>query len=98
MLALSSHLDPTGVQKDVQYLAVFVNIWCISNLSSTVPKRNDQDYLLYIVHCLSLGCLWIDLDRHMFSQDGYGPGTKNQGPKTAGPGPGGTQSIDNHCS
>ena len=33
-------------------------------------------------------CLLIALDAHMFSHNGYGPGTRTQGPKAAGPGPG----------
>ena len=33
--------------------------------------------------------LLIALDAHMFNHNGYGPGTRAQGPKAAGPGPGG---------
>ena len=42
----------------------------------------EQDYLLYI---LTVDCILIVLDAHMFSHSGYGPGTKDQGPKAAGP-------------
>ena len=39
------------------------------------------------------GCLLIALDAHMFNHNGYGPGTTAQGPKAAGPGPGGLQLL-----
>ena len=37
--------------------------------------------------CIVIDCLLITLDAHMFSHNGYGPGTKDRGPKAAGPGP-----------
>ena len=48
-----------------------------------------RDYLLYIV----IDCLLIALDAHTFSHNGYGPETKDQGPKGAGPGPEGPQLL-----
>ena len=54
---------------------------------------NKQDYLLYIAYRLLIDCLFIALDAHMFSHNGYGPGTRSQGPKAAGPGPGGRQLL-----
>ena len=51
-------------------------------------------YLLYIAYyILPIDCLLIALDAHMFSHNGYEPGTKDQGPKAAGPGPGGPQLL-----
>ena len=38
-------------------------------------------------HILRIDCLLIALDAHMFSHNGYGPRTKDQGSKAAGPGP-----------
>ena len=38
-------------------------------------------------YILSIDCLLIALDARMFSHNVYGPGTKDQGPKAAGPGP-----------
>ena len=42
---------------------------------------------------LPIDCLLIALDANMFSHNGYGPGTRTQGPKAAGPGPGGPQLL-----
>ena len=50
-------------------------------------------YLSYIAYWLPMDCLLIALDAHMFSHNGYGPGTKDQGPKATGPGPGGPQLL-----
>ena len=36
-------------------------------------------------YILPSDCLLFALDAHMFSRNGYGPGTKAQGPKAAGP-------------
>ena len=35
----------------------------------------NDDYLLYIAYRLPIDCLLIALDAHMFSHDGYGPGS-----------------------
>ena len=32
-----------------------------------------------------IDCLLLDLDAHMFGHNGYGPETKDQSPKAAGP-------------
>ena len=43
-------------------------------------------YLSYITYyVLPIDCLLIALDAHIFSHTEYGPGTKHQGPKAAGP-------------
>ena len=42
---------------------------------------------------LLIDCLLVGLDAHMFSHNGYGPETRTQGPKVAGPGPGGPQLL-----
>ena len=49
--------------------------------------------MLYITYCilhitdyiLPIDCLSIALDAHMLSHNGYGPGTRAQGPKAAVP-------------
>ena len=45
------------------------------------------------MYCLliAIDCLLVALDAHMFSHNGYGPGTKDQCPKAAEPGPAGSQ-------
>ena len=46
------------------------------------------DYLFSIAYfILLIDCLLLALDAHKFSHTGYGPGTKAQGPKAAGPQP-----------
>ena len=50
-----------------------------------------SSYITY--HILPIDCLLIALDAHMFSHNGYGPGTRAQGPKAAGPGPGRPQLL-----
>ena len=47
-----------------------------------------QDYLFSMDYWFFVDCLLIAPDAHMFSHNGYGPGTKDQGTKAAGPGPG----------
>ena len=42
---------------------------------------------IYHHYILPIDCLLIALDAHMFSHDGYGPGTKAQGAAAPGPGP-----------
>ena len=43
-------------------------------------------YLLHITcSIVPIECLLIDLDAHMFSPHGYGPGTNAQGPKAESP-------------
>ena len=42
-------------------------------------------YILYIpYYILPIDCLFIDLDAQMFSHNEYGPGTKDQGPRSCG--------------
>ena len=50
-----------------------------------ITTYNKQDYLLYIAYRLLIDCPLIALDAHMCSHNGYGPGTKAQAPKAAGP-------------
>ena len=40
-------------------------------------------YLPYIAHWLPIDCLLIALAEHMCSHNGYGLGTKDQGPEAA---------------
>ena len=42
-------------------------------------------YIDTTYHILPIDCLLIALDAHMFSHNGYGPGTKAQGPRSCGP-------------
>ena len=42
-------------------------------------------YIYITYYILPIDCLLIALDAHMRSHNGYGPGTRAQGPKAAGP-------------
>ena len=42
-------------------------------------------YIYITYYILPIDCLLIALDAHMLSHNGYGPGTRTQGPKAAGP-------------
>ena len=45
-----------------------------------------MDVIIMITYyILIIDCLLIALDAHMFSHNGYGPGTRAQGPKAAVP-------------
>ena len=63
-------------------------------LNSAIQKKlvTRYKYITYhILHItyyiLPIDCLSIALDAHMLSHNGYGPGTRTQGPKRAlGPG------------
>ena len=47
--------------------------------------------LLIYVEARSFYNMWRP--KALFSHNGYGPGTRTQGPKAAGPGPGGPQLL-----
>ena len=60
----------------------------VNSAGSTNTYQNDiylNEYellhLIGIINISYIDCLLIALDAHMLSQDGYGPGTKAQGPK-----------------
>ena len=50
-------------------------------------------YYILTTDWLLLAWLPIALDAHMFSRNGYGPGSKDHGPGSCGPGPGGPSSV-----
>ena len=59
-----------GVHAQVSYIYIFITC-----------------YILHITYyILPIDCLSIALDAHMLSHNGYGPGTRAQGPKRARPG------------
>ena len=50
---------------------------------------------MYGYHRLPIEALLIALDAHKFSHNGYGPVTKDQVPKAAGPRPSNRQAMSN---
>ena len=50
------------------------------HLSSTPPPTHHNQYITYYM-CL-VSCLLIVLDAHMFTDNGYGPGTTAKGPRS----------------
>ena len=57
------------------------------NHINIIPILNCLLYIAYYI--LLIHFLFGGLDAHMLSHNGYGPGTNDQGPKAAGPVPGG---------
>ena len=75
-------LDQFGDKMDT-YIYIYIYIFDIY----------IHTYIYMSCHILPIDCLLIALDAHMFSHSGYEPGSRAQGPKAAGPGPGGPQLL-----
>ena len=59
--------------------------------------RNASVWKCVEAYILPIECPLIAPDASMFSHKGYGSKIKDQGPKAAGPGPGGAQDNENLC-
>ena len=64
-----------------------MGLFCMVVASYPLNKPRKLFYIQrrIIPLLLPIDCLSIAFDAHMFSHNGYGPGTKDQGPKAAGP-------------
>ena len=78
----------------IAYRRAIALLSCEGEGESEGEGEADIVYINTITCCiLPIDCLLVALDAHIFSHNGYGPGTKDQGPEAAGPGPGGPQLL-----